>query len=153
MNSYERIYNLLLEEQRKPMTRRQKIGAGFLGATLSLGGGKATAQEPTPQPRHTYTHTDLPDGQEGQKRFQLDFGGTGKGGGDDKPSDDKFPSDKEKKVGGALVGVGLLARAIRRKRKDKSVERRLRGLEGRERGDDRRHWSRMPQREKDRRGL
>jgi hypothetical protein len=55
MNSYEKIYNILLEEaflleQRKPMTTRQKIGAGVLAGLATFGAGKALkSSAPTAQ--------------------------------------------------------------------------------------------------------
>jgi len=46
MNSYERIYELLLEEaflleQRKPLSLRKKLGVGLLGTAALFGAGKA----------------------------------------------------------------------------------------------------------------
>ena len=51
MNSYDRIYELLLEEaflleQRKPLSWKQKLGAGVLGAAALFGAGKGMRGTP-----------------------------------------------------------------------------------------------------------
>jgi hypothetical protein len=52
MNTYGRIYELLLEgafllEQRKPLSRKQKLGAGILGAAALFGAGKGMQRTST----------------------------------------------------------------------------------------------------------